>query len=393
MSREKKEEKLSVEGMRRIDEEKKKLWWARPELVGKYNNLVDTAERLNWLSVRFDKEVFDFKDIERGWMLLDKIVDLMSLGIVTTEGSGYGVGVLNARERMRQSRKRILAGKREWDVLMVRRHIRKWMASTFEVSRHLRKIIEWGNEEKESDFVEEVTPPLGCVIGGVIENISAEEERTYYDEVAEYSVEDDDLSYGRLVGAVNVLRYEMLRMHNSGVSFGVDVARYGEDRSVIAVEQWGHIVDIRSFPRLDTMETCGRVVEAVREYKPEDIKVEVTGGLGAGVYDRLREIGIGCKVIPLEVQAGPKQERLKAANLRSELYLNLEERLRLGTLSLPPDKELAEELVHTRYDIRSDGKIWIRPKEEIRKALGRSPDRADAVACCAYRMPSARVYM
>jgi hypothetical protein len=47
---------------------------------------------------------------------------------------------------------------------------------------------------------------------------------------------------------------------------------------------------------------------------------------------------------------------------------------------LPPDDEITQELTETKYIVRSDGSYIIEPKEEIKKRINRSPDKADAVA-------------
>ena len=57
---------------------------------------------------------------------------------------------------------------------------------------------------------------------------------------------------------------------------------------------------------------------------------------------------------------------------------------------LPPDSQLAEEATEIRWSFRSDGKIIIEPKEDIKKRLGRSPDKFDALANTFYPVLSTR---
>ena len=89
--------------------------------------------------------------------------------------------------------------------------------------------------------------------------------------------------------------------HNNAISepqgsveIGVDVARFGNDRSVICVRQGERVLSLEAFGRQDTMATVGRVVAVVERYAPEEVgavRVDVIG-IGAGVVDRLRELGV-----------------------------------------------------------------------------------------------------
>lgn len=54
---------------------------------------------------------------------------------------------------------------------------------------------------------------------------------------------------------------------------------------------------------------------------------------------------------------------------------------------LPPDEELLQELTETKWFFRSDGKIQVEPKEEIKERIGRSPDKADALANTFWPIP------
>ena len=64
----------------------------------------------------------------------------------------------------------------------------------------------------------------------------------------------------------------------------------------------------------------------------------------------------------------------------AESFWNVRRRLERGTLALPVDEKLADELCSMRWSIGLDGKVQLESKDELRTRLGRSPDRADAVA-------------
>ncbi|GAG08824.1 unnamed protein product, partial [marine sediment metagenome] len=64
-----------------------------------------------------------------------------------------------------------------------------------------------------------------------------------------------------------------------------------------------------------------------------------------------------------------------------------------GELAIPPHAELIEDLVAMEFSHRSNGKIQMKPKEEIKKVLGRSPDFGDSLANTYYPLDSKRVYI
>jgi hypothetical protein len=99
-------------------------------------------------------------------------------------------------------------------------------------------------------------------------------------------------------------------------------------------------------------------------------------GLGAGVLDRLRELGYRAK--GFNGGSSPR-DKDRFANLRAASYWMLREKLEAGEVALPADEGLAEELLATSWRPTSEGRVKIDAKDDIRSRLGRSPDRADAV--------------
>jgi hypothetical protein len=160
------------------------------------------------------------------------------------------------------------------------------------------------------------------------------------------------------------------------VSMAVDVARMGTDQSVLA-ERAGACIRLQLLPASDLMSLCGAVARRAAEASARRVVVDAVG-LGAGVFDRLCEIG------RVEVEAFGGAERAvreaEFVNRRAEAYWNLREALRKGEVSLPRDEDLREELCAVRVGVGSSGRVKLETKEEMRRRLGRSPDRADAVA-------------
>ena len=160
------------------------------------------------------------------------------------------------------------------------------------------------------------------------------------------------------------------------VELGVDVARFGSDRTVICARKGDRVIGMKSYTRKDTMETAGLVNEFVKRHSPSCVRVDAIG-VGAGVVDRLRELGVpGVTGINVARRA-TNQEHF--ANLKAELYDGLRERFQQGRIRIPGDQKLISELASIRYSFSSSGQIRIEDKDELRSRGRPSPDMADAL--------------
>lgn len=158
------------------------------------------------------------------------------------------------------------------------------------------------------------------------------------------------------------------------VLLGVDVARQGDDASVIARRQ-----GVVSFPLLsmripDTTLVSVRVSEEQDKHRADGLFVDETGGYGAGVVDDLRRRGYS----PMGVQFGGKPSDARYYDKRSEMLFKMAEWIREHG-ALAPDAELKAELLALRFVYQKD-KFRVVPKDVIKKELGRSPDKSDALA-------------
>ena len=170
------------------------------------------------------------------------------------------------------------------------------------------------------------------------------------------------------------------------IIIAVDVARFGSDRSVILRRSGDQVQDIRVFRQMDTMQLAGWVAAAIRECNPSQVYVDEIG-VGAGVVDRLRELGHPVRGINVAHRA--RQDGLYA-NLRAEGYWNLRERFASGRISIPRDNQLVGELASLRYGYDSTGRIRMESKDDMRKRGLSSPDKADALML-AFLAPSSRL--
>lgn len=178
----------------------------------------------------------------------------------------------------------------------------------------------------------------------------------------------------------------------------LDPARFGADRTALAIRQGGVLRALESWTARDTMETTGlvltkldgtrsplanrRIVDLTPPWGRTQLLVVDEIGLGAGVVDRLREQGYAVRGFN-----GSRQPQLGAApdrflNQRAEVYWHLRELLEAGRVAVPRHAQLFDELCATQWKVNSSGRIQIESKDELKARLGRSPDLADAVAMC-----------
>lgn len=156
----------------------------------------------------------------------------------------------------------------------------------------------------------------------------------------------------------------------------VDVARFGDDDSVLTWRQGLWMDKQIRLHGLNTMELANYIANLYYRKKPDAIIIDA-GAMGAGVIDRLREMGIPSV---FEINFGQQaNDPNRYANIRAEIYFKMLEWLKNGGC-IPNEPRLKSELTVTEYKFTSAGKIILQPKEEIKELTGRSPDAADSMA-------------
>jgi hypothetical protein len=164
---------------------------------------------------------------------------------------------------------------------------------------------------------------------------------------------------------------------------GVDVARFGSDRSVFMLRRGSVARMVGDHSKQATTVTTGQVIAAKREYGVDEIRVDGVG-VGGGVVDQLLEQGHDV----VDMQAGGAAiDSEHFLNARAEWYWALRERLEAGDMDLDPaDDELAAQLGAIKYKFTSRGQIQIESKVDSKKRGLPSPDRADALMLTAGRV-------
>jgi hypothetical protein len=199
--------------------------------------------------------------------------------------------------------------------------------------------------------------------------------REYPATAAEAFSASDDLA---LISAQLVEKARKKKAEPYGAKIiGVDPARFGGDRTVLAMRQGRKAAILESFQNKDTMEVVGHVVRAIKTHSPDAVLIDI-GGLGAGVFDRLREMGYHqCQ----SVNAGEKAiDPDRYLNKRAEMWDGLKNWLIEGDVSLPDEDAVQADLCGLRYTYDSRGRLKLESKEDAKKRGLRSPDIGDAIA-------------
>ena len=169
---------------------------------------------------------------------------------------------------------------------------------------------------------------------------------------------------------------------------GVDVARYGADKSIICLRRGHRVERLIAFEKMDTMRLADEVREIAETLGVPAVFVDETG-VGGGVVDRLKDL----RVPVIGVEGGGRAYRSSQfADLRAEVYWEVARRLREGDISLPPDDELAGQLLAQRYEVSTTGRIHLDSKAKLRRKGVASPDRADALALAFMEPPSMQIW-
>jgi phage terminase large subunit len=185
--------------------------------------------------------------------------------------------------------------------------------------------------------------------------------------------------FNTLLGAADVDAamarfYRDDELGDAPIILGGDVARQGDDSSAIARRRGRQAYPIRDMRIPDVTLVAEQFVLERDKQDADAFFVDGTGGYGAGVVDVMRSKGHQVS----EVQFAGKAGSPRYFNKRTEMYWLLAEWVKAGG-ALPKDRELKEELCSTTYAYQND-QFRVAEKETIKKVLGRSPDRADALA-------------
>ena len=196
--------------------------------------------------------------------------------------------------------------------------------------------------------------------------------------LGEFPMADDDtiIPFHLLEAATN---RDIVLDDGAGIIWGLDVARFGTDKTALARRQGNVITEVSRWQGLDLMQTTGRVKAEYdglpSNLRPREIMVDVIG-MGGGVVDRLRELGLPVRGV--NVAESPSMGDTYV-NLRAELWFKMRGWLEQRNAKLPKDEQLIAELASIRYAFVSSGKMKAESKDDMKRRGLPSPDLADAV--------------
>ena len=155
---------------------------------------------------------------------------------------------------------------------------------------------------------------------------------------------------------------------------GVDVARFGDDKTVFTMRQGSKLLSIVKYAGLDTIQIGKLVANTIEQEHPHAVFVDAIG-VGAGVVDYLRHTGYDpIEVVGSQTPADPKTY----FNLRAEMWGGMREWLK--TADLPDDDDLTRDLTVIEFGFTSKMQIQLEKKEDLKKRGEDSPDCADSLA-------------
>ncbi len=157
---------------------------------------------------------------------------------------------------------------------------------------------------------------------------------------------------------------------------GVDPARFGQDRTAIIRRQGRKLFGLERYVKKDTMEIVGIVHRIIINEKPDKVFIDI-GGLGAGIVDRLHELGYKDLVIGVNSGSTPLDQQLYL-NKRSEMWGEFKQWLENEPVQIPDNDELHADICSTRYKYDSLTRLVMEPKADMKKRGIRSSDCADA---------------
>jgi hypothetical protein len=211
------------------------------------------------------------------------------------------------------------------------------------------------------------------VYNQIIDEYGADSSQAYVEVYGMFPNASDDQFISSVV-VDEAMQREKYKDDSAPIIIGVDPARFGADATVIAVRQGRDIIAIHRHKGDDTMETVGRIIEAIDDYKPALVNID-EGGLGAGVVDRLKEQRYKVKGVNF---ANKAKNPMMYGNKRAEMWGDMRDWLK--NAAIPTDRYLKSDFISPLMKPDSKGSIYLESKKDMKARGLASPDAADAIA-------------
>lgn len=159
------------------------------------------------------------------------------------------------------------------------------------------------------------------------------------------------------------------------VKIGADIARFGDDETVFVARQGPRILNVMRIKKQDTQEVSGHLLDYFNRWRGIIVYIDAIG-IGAGVYDRCKALGMPVKAV---ISSNKSSKPLEYFNVRSQLWGEMKNWLMTGA-SLPYMPDLRDQLVGMTYGYNQKMQLMLTSKKDLKKKGMASPDIADAVA-------------
>jgi len=189
----------------------------------------------------------------------------------------------------------------------------------------------------------------------------------------------------------NAIQLDFSDVRINGVKcLGVDVARFGDDKTVFTVmtggtdlatnEYKGEVEYIEAVQGKDTVEVHNKALSLYNEYNCECVTVDDTG-VGGGVTDMLRRDDLNVAAF---IAAEKPMNDTNYRNLKAEMYFDMSKQFSKDRIKMPEHNQLKADLLNIRYEIDLQGKLIIVSKEKMKKAGINSPDFGESLMIAYY---------
>lgn len=167
----------------------------------------------------------------------------------------------------------------------------------------------------------------------------------------------------------------------------LDVARFGDDSSILTVKQGNRILSIKQWQGKSTTELTRLTADVIFQDNVRTLIIDNGGGHGSGPIDQLRElVGNICDIV--EFHGAGKANDNRYANARAETMFLAKKWLETG--SIVNNTKLVAELVSIEYKFTTNNAIIIEKKADYKKRMGQSPDALDSFAMLFYHRANSR---
>lgn len=225
-------------------------------------------------------------------------------------------------------------------------------------------IFDWRDDpRKDEAWYEKQRQTLDPVV------LAQEVDRSYTASVANAFIPGEVASAAARKGPADIMAYGPVMM-------GIDVARFGDDKTCFTFRQGRVCLRQIVFSGMDVVDVAGRAKDEIRAQLGDIAQIAVdTIGIGAGVADILRR-DYGDMVV--DVNSALRMSDGQNYNLRAKMWRDMREWLKAGA-SIPNDNELVTDLTALQYSYKG-GELLLESKQDAKKRGIKSPDRADSLA-------------